>query len=248
MPIQDGRLVSRSVAIDTQTIDAGALSEGIDFFSLDSDDVGDKVLDEIESSLLNWMFNDLAFRRALLEELGFQCDVRWHLELKEPALPEGWRGLPGDVDVLLVPEDPREVVAIEVKRFKVTVGAKGDHVGARTGTRMKRAVEQVLGLREIGFHKIMFMILVPSDSRSSTARNVLCMGPEGRTLMRLANQARKLGLHQDAGILTVTINQPTSKGFRRFVQVSACLIQAAKGRAQDPSLTERLVNAIEKGW
>lgn len=248
MPLIDGWLRFQSVAVDSRTFQIGQLEEGVDFFSLDQHEQGEIVSKESEVSLLRWLNEDTSFRGVLLDELALPRDTRSYPEQKYPALPRDWKGTPGDVDLLLVPQDPREAIAIEAKRFKMSITDGEDFPGARPGKRMKQAVDQITGLVNLGFHKAMLMILVPTDARGSMSKNSLCAGSSGKSLMRLVNLATELDLHQNAGILLVTIDQPTSKDFRTLVTVSACLVKPPKGCNQNPHLTERLVDAQNLGW
>jgi len=239
---------SEFVLSHTLTIKEGDLPGVLSFFDLRTEGNSPRITSSPEAPLVRLLFEEERYRNLLLKELGVEPEVIWELEQKRPILPAGWKSKPGDVDILLLPTDPRLSTAIEAKRYKVTLTPDGELAGSGLEDLIAKGAEQLRGLLSIGFHRVVFMILIPTDGAARQGGNALDHGPSDALFNQILNEINKRQLPEEAGVLIVTVEQPAEASFATLGKVTACLTRAPKAREQAIDLTERIVNALNLGW
>lgn len=231
------------------TVPSGEWPEVLTFFGIESSKENSRITMPKEAALVRALFDDAWFRNGILKVLDFDGGTRYELEQNgQPVLPPGWKSKPGDVDVILVPENPQTAVGIEVKRHKVTLTPAGELTGSDLEGLLQKGIQQTHGLIKMGFHRVALMLIIPTDGAESLAGNILDRGPSNELLDSILNELERRDLPEDAGVLLVTMEQPTGRAFDALKKVSVCLARAPVPRYQAPDLSERLANAVVAGW
>lgn len=231
------------------TVPPGEWPGVLTFFETEAPKDPSRITMPPEAALVRALFDDAWFRKDLLEALELRGSIRHGLEQKgHPVLPPGWNSKPGDVDVVLVPENPRQAVGIEVKRHKVTLRPDGELSGADLEGLLQKGIEQTHGLIKLGFHRVVLMLVIPTDGADSLSGNTLDRGPSNGVFKAILDGIEQRNLSADAGVLLVTVEQPTGLAFETLRKVSVCLARAPRPRVQSLELNERLANAVAAGW
>jgi hypothetical protein len=231
------------------TVPPGALPELITFFGTEAPMDSSRITTPPEAALVRALFDDAKFRSELLKNLDLGESTRYELEQRrQPVLPPGWKSKPGDVDVVLVPDDPRLAIGIEVKRHKVTLMTDGELTGADLEGLLEKGIEQTHGLIKVGFHRVVLMLVIPTDGAKSLSGNTLDRGPSDVVFKAILDEIERRKLSPDVGVLLVTMEQPTGRTFETLRKVSLCLARESMPRGQAHDLSERLANAVANGW
>lgn len=164
-----------------------------------------------EASLAEHLLSrhELAQRR-ILDSLKLEGVIEPAFGIKDPFLPPG-NSHPGDIDALLIPEDVRDTVAVEVKRIKVTTLPDGTDKLNKLG-RIAHGAAQARDLAAIGFPSTWYLLACVVDAAESPSANLLCRGATRSTLDTISETLRACRDDlRDVGVLFLQLVQPARR-------------------------------------
>lgn len=234
------------IAFDTQRlpreIPAGSLYP---FFKDVSPSNASSVTSVEEKEIIRWLFEQSPARNLIFSELQTEQDSFFKLEVTSPIISDP-RKKPGDIDVLICgKQKPHQTIAIECKRVKVTtVDRDNDKVNKING--VGDGVRQANALREFGFHRTYFAILIEVEGKNRTDYNVLSRGSSDSTFTRVYDFPHRDKLHEDIGVIFIEITQPTGKHIDEMAVVGICIDKEANRLDQPTCLTNRIHELLER--
>lgn len=147
---------------------------------------------------------------------------------------------PGDVDMIAIPiADPKQSVAFEVKKVKVTVHENGSETVNRDNQIELKGIDQANGLLKKGFHKVYLVILLVTDAQYKTGKSMPFR--YGDQIHQLYKSQRYSGLHQNVGVILVEMTEPTEASFNFTFSYGVNHYKDAQGQEQPAELTEKLI-------
>ncbi len=175
--------------------------------------------------------------------MGRQEIIQHRLQLKEDILE--WGQKPGDVDILLWPENrPQLAVAIECKRVKVQV----DESGLEKANKLQgitKGIWQSNQLRSLGFHRTYLLILIVTDGRNKKQVNSLFRHANSETIQEVYNIPWHEELDNEVGVIYVQITQPTGLSHNEMYGFGVCIDKQCSRLEQSRTLTDK-IRRLEK--
>ncbi|MCC7075349.1 MAG: hypothetical protein IT383_28810 [Deltaproteobacteria bacterium] len=201
-----------------------------------------------EASMMRAITGEPAFAQLLMRKLLMPDEgVRYALEVARPIIYKPDM-VPGDVDLVCAHEqNPAQAVGVEAKQVRaITSNGEEDEL-KRTG-KILGGIRQANGLRELGFHRSYYLVLVATDGRMKTENNVFARGVRGRTVTAIQevifSESGKRALHPDVGVVVVELVQPAPRAFDELSNVIATVVRMARPVEQPTQLTNRVADAL----
>lgn len=240
------RLKFKRIVFDSARLGPGIIPAGspLQFFIDPPSPDAESATGEPEKRIASWIFMEQPMARNLiLSELALADPCRLKLGVAEPVV-QNRNAKPGDVDVLIFQQDqPHKAVALECKRVKVRAG-----VGAEDRVNKLQdiadGVQQVNALREMGFHRTYFALLIVVDGRHRIKYNTLCRGPSTQTMRQIYDFPLRGDLHPKVGVAFIQIIQPTGKSINEMASIGICVDRNAVPQEQSTDLTRRILCAM----
>lgn len=200
----------------------------------------ERVTDRSEKEIVDWFIGMRPAREILLDELGLPADTYIQTNVAEPLLERNRREPPGDIDLILVP-DPRQAIAIQVKRIRVLADTTHrDRTPGRQLGNVTRLVEQANGSRKIGFCANYALVLIECDGTQRSEYNFLLRDTSPDVFRRIYHLAKDQPIHPDVGLIFVEITQPTNASVDYAAVVAVCEDKRATRLDQPPELSARV--------
>lgn len=218
-----------------QTIRAG---ESFRLFTVEDDgDIEDKVTDQSEEQILQWLMSSSG-GNLLLDKLQLSCHALRAFSVRKPVVENPNHS---DIDLILCePDLPQFSIGIQCKRVKIeSLNEKEDDVNKLPD--VKKAVVQTNKQREnLGFHRNYLLIISQIFGRKFTKENAIFRKARPETRHKIYEFPQRESLHEDVGIIFVEIGQPTGKSFRTQVNICLRVDKEASRLDQSPNLTNRI--------
>jgi hypothetical protein len=217
-----------------QTIRAG---ESFRLFTTEDNGIEDKIIDESEEQILNWLMSSSG-GSLLLDKLELPRNSQQAFSIRKPIVENPRHS---DIDLILCdPELPQFSVGIQCKRVKIeALNERQDEVNKLPD--IKKAVIQANKQREIfGFHRNYLMIISQIFGRNFKHENAIFRKARPETRHQIYEFPQRESLHEDVGIIFVEIGQPTGKSFRTQVNICLRIDKGAARLDQPPNLTNRI--------
>lgn len=190
-----------------------------------------------ETDFLRWLAGQPQLFRLLLGSFGMEGYVCFDTGVSHPFLP---RHGGGDIDLLAVADaDPREAVAIQAKRFKVSLCDGGERVSL-DGEKLDSLIQQCNDTILCGFDRVYGLALVMIDGQLNSTVNVLHRGTSENTFRRLYQFIKSRPLNPAVGMVFVEVVQPTGAHFQEFGLLAVGVDQHARHLGQTGELSERV--------
>lgn len=222
-----------------QTIRAG---ESFRLFTTEDRGIEDKVTDESEEQILQWLMSSSG-GNLLLDKLGLSRNALRTFSVRKPVDENPNHS---DVDLILCESQlPQYSVGIQCKRVKiVSLNEREDDVNKLPD--VKKAVVQANKQREnLGFHRNYLLIVSQIFGRKFTKENAIFRKARPETRHSIYEFPQRESLHEDVGIIFVEIGQPTGKSFRTQVNVCLRIDKEATRLDQTPSLSNRIKDLFQ---
>lgn len=222
-----------------QTIRAG---ESFRLFTTEDRGIEDKVTDESEEQILQWLMSSSG-GNLLLDKLGLSRNALRTFSVRKPVDENPNHS---DVDLILCESQlPQYSVGIQCKRVKiVSLNEREDDVNKLPD--VKKAVVQANKQREnLGFHRNYLLIVSQIFGRKFTKENAIFRTARPETRHSIYEFPQRESLHEDVGIIFVEIGQPTGKSFRTQVNVCLRIDKEATRLDQTPSLSNRIKDLFQ---
>jgi len=219
-------------------------SQTISFFT-ESDNKEQSVSSMSEGQAVQWLFKNTDFINVFLPDLfDNPYEVKCYFELKKPFTQNNVK--PGDIDILLIDtENPEKSIALECKRVKA-VSNEDQTAKVNNIEKIKHGVVQANKYRKLGFHQTYLMIILLDDGRNYNTQNIMFRKTKSDQLNQLYNLHLKETLHNEIGVIFVTINQFTGKSIDQNGAIGFCIDRPAVKSLQEKSLTEKIVQLINQ--
>lgn len=156
-----------------------------------------------EHDFVGMFLRDLYYRNAYLNIKGFEADdaVIW----KDIPLRKFRKNVPGDVDILIVPNGRAEQsTAIQVKRYKIKIESDDADYSRQVGWMadlFDEGVRQANENAELGFSQVYLWIAVLIDSRVRNAGRYTYDGADSRLRSAIRNTISTAKLHPRVGLI-----------------------------------------------
>ena len=232
-------------AFDTFSAPPGAVvGPSIRLFDGFGPESDERVTDQSEAQIVDWLVGLRLARELLLEELGLLADTYTQTAIIEPLIEKNRHQPPGDNDLVLVPE-PHRAIAIQVKRIRVQAETTHkDRTPRRQVGNITRLVEQANGSREIGFAANYALILIECYGVERSEYNFLGRGSSPGVFRRIYHLTKDHPIHPDVGLIFVEIVQPTRTSVDRAGMVAVCVDKPATPMDQPPEIAARVRQLI----
>jgi hypothetical protein len=228
-------------AFDTYSAPPGAtIGPTIRFFDGGGPESDERITDQAEGQIVDWLVGMRSARELLLEELGLPADTYVQTGIIEPLIEQNRRRPPGDIDLIFVPE-PHHAIAIQVKRVRVQAETTHrDRMLGRQLGNITRLVEQANGSRDIGFCANYALVLIECYGVARSEYNFIARGSSPGVFRRVYHMTKDQPLHPDVGLIFVEITQPTRTSVDRAGMVAVCADKQATQLDQPPEITARV--------
>jgi hypothetical protein len=156
-----------------------------------------------EHDFVAMFLRDLHYRNSYLNIHGLGADdaVIW----KDIPLRKFRKGVPGDVDILIVPKGgPENSTAIQVKRYKVKVDSDDADYSRQIGWMgelFDEGVRQANENAELGFSQVYLWITVLIDTRVRNGGHYTYDGPDSRLTSAIKNTMSTAKLQPRVGLI-----------------------------------------------
>ena len=231
----------RFCAFDTYYAPPGSsLPPSVSLFTDDGPESAQKITDQGEREIVDWLVEMRQARELLLEELRLPANTYARTGVTDPLIEKDRRTPPGDIDLIFVP-DPRRAIAIQVKRLRVI--AETTHRDSTPGRQLgniTKLVEQANGSRDIGFCENYALVLVECYGPERADYNFLARGSSPGVFRRIYHLTKDQPLHCDVGLIFVEITQPTRSSHARTGMVAVSVDRSATPLDQSPDITARV--------
>jgi hypothetical protein len=229
-----------SVTLEFKTVAYDSVALPLGFPDIHTSDA---ITAQQEAAVVQWLLGRSPAKGLVMSELKLSEDVSFWPAVAEPVTDLHRK--PGDVDALLCGRDsPHTATAVEAKCVKVVAVAVGQDRVNRLG-KLSKAVQQVNGLRDMGFHESYLAVLCLVDAQERLEPNTVFREMSPKTLSRVYDFPCRDDLHREVGFLIVEIAQPTAKGFNRMANINVCRVQAAIAQDQPIELTNRIAEYVK---
>ncbi|MBS1911507.1 MAG: hypothetical protein JST22_05945 [Bacteroidetes bacterium] len=239
-------------------------------FSIDLD-TSKSVAKQSEADLVQFLCKEGdVFKGFARDYLGL--DERTYLLATNVVQPlrDGRRQKPGDIDVLFVPGAAAEqAIAIECKVVPIVAadyvrapgnggtkvpageftGEEGEYVLSSAKARnrfqaLRRSIEQVTALCELGFHQTYLCVIVAADMQARQGYNWFYRVPSDQEHREIIDQCVGLGLPEECGIVFVQITQPSEMSVLYSGGLMLRLYRAATSLRQTAQITSRVEQLV----
>jgi hypothetical protein len=195
-----------------------------------------------EHDLVAFLLRDLYFRNSYLNIKGLEADdaVIW----KDLPLRGFRKHLPGDVDILIVPNGrPEQSTAIQAKRFKVKI--ESDDADYKVQIKhmadlFDEGVRQANENDALGFSQVYLWILIVTDSRIRNAGRLTYDGADSRLRSAIHNTISTAKLHRRVGLVRIDFVQPLDRAPLAMTASGLSLARLAEPFEQPEELTRWL--------
>jgi len=155
-----------------------------------------------EDKIVNWLMNDLGFKKELYEKLfNGEKNVHYFKTVEEPFTRNGEN--PGDID-LIVFKDINKAIAFECKIVKATSQPNGK-VKINKAKKLKEGALQTNDYLKFGFSQVYFLIVILDDGRYYDKENFIFNHTPEEYLPQVYNGSWKEKLDERIGIIYCTI-------------------------------------------
>lgn len=219
--------------------------------AFDPDSPGDapSVVSMTEEEMTKWICRTEITRKLLFDQFQVEGSSRVYLSVRDPIISDS-NTKPGDIDVLILPSDPRRAIAIEVKRVKVVA------IDSEAGITDKKnkiqelgaGVSQVNALARMGFSQTYLAVLIQVDGRQRTSENLLFRGPLEETLRCVLDFPRRESLDERVGVVFLLVGQPSGKNLDQAAEFGVCVDHQPAIQEQPVGLNERLARLEMHDW
>jgi hypothetical protein len=195
------------------------------------------IADIDEAMLVERVVGDPHWRRTLLNLKGIP-------EGAEPSfrVPLGRlvAGAQGDVDLLLVaPGRPFDAVAVEVKRFKVSLAGVRAGLANKLGE-FKKGVAQANRLARMGFSQTYLWVVVVADTREQNEGQYTYEGLKSELRSSIDASISTCDLLPEVGLMQFEFVQPMDHAPFTLGTYGGHLKRLATARPQDESLSQKI--------
>ena len=205
--------------------------------------VGDSIDRTDETRLLRWAVRQPEILSLLLGSLGMAGPVGFDVEVTSPFLP---RHGAGDIDLLAAPvRNPQEAVAIQAKRFKVTLGDSGDSVSL-DAAKLDTLIRQCNDTIALGFDRVYGLVLIMMDGQTHPAPSLPHRRTSPATFRRLYHFLKSQTLAPGIGLAFMEIVQPTPAGFHELGFVAVGVDEPANHKGQSGEVSARVEKWTDK--
>lgn len=212
----------------------------VSFFTGNGPESDEKVTDQSERQIVNWLVGTQQPRDLLLGELRLPANTYIQTAIIEPLVEKNRRQPPGDIDLLFVP-DARCAIAIQVKRFRVIAETTHkDRTPGRQLGNITNLVKQANGSREIGFSTNYALVLVECYGPARSDYNFISRGSSPGVFRSIYHMTKEQPIHCDVGLVFVEITQPTRASVDRAATVCVRVDKPAIPVEQSPEITARV--------
>lgn len=209
----------------------------------------DRVTAKAEAEILNWLLQTSPARDLLFTSLNLPAATYAQTSIIDPILHSRPARKPGDLDMLLVPQqgDPSRVISIQAKRVKVqAIGRSRDDVSNRHVGNLTDVVQQANGSRELGFHLNYAMVVVQIDGIERSEFNFLARTTTERQFNRIYHRVWDSPLHSDVGVIFIEISQPTGASIDNSGFIAISVDKRAKPLDQPLALNARVRQLMQQ--
>jgi len=212
----------------------------VSFFTGNGPESDEKVTDQSERQIVNWLIGTPQPRELLLGELMLSANTYVQTAIIEPLVEKNRRQPPGDIDLIFVP-DAHRAIAIQVKRFPVIAEtAYKDHTTRGQLGDITKLVEQANGSREIGFWTTYALVLVECYGPARQEYNFASRDSSPGVFSRIYHMTKERPIHRDVGLIFVEITQPTRASVDRAATVCVHVDKPAIPVEQSSEITARV--------
>lgn len=219
---------------DSRIILSGQEQEG-SFFT-NEQQLGASETIKAEPQLVEWLFNNNAFKEMLFEELFFKSPLNFLLQVEKRLLLPNYRKA-GDLDAILY-DNNNELTGIEFKRVKAVVWNDDDNsINKIDG--ISDGVFQVNRLIDMGIHQCYLAILIIVDGRAKTNNNSFFRGLTNEMFSRVYNFDYREKLKDSAGLMFIELVQTTGAPLHERGTIGICIEKYAHPQEQSKEITTR---------
>lgn len=190
-----------------------------------------------ETDFLRWLARQPQLLPLLLGSFEMKGYICFDIGVSHPFLP---RHSGGDIDLLAVAEaDPREAVAVQAKRFKISLCDGGERVSL-DGEKLDTLIQQCNDTILCGFDRVYGLALVMIDGQLNSTVSVLHRGTSENTFRRLYQFVKSRPLNPAVGMVFAEVVQPTGAHFQEYGFLAVGVDQHARHLGQKGELSERV--------
>lgn len=192
----------------------------------------DNILNVTEPELVLFILKN--FGNVLFENLKVPFTYKAFPNVKKPLINKG------DLDLLLVDKQkPQFTYEIEFKRIKI----KSDlPFGINKLNDITKAVKQMKGRLEIGFHKYYLCLVSVFYGENKEANNIFFKKADIKTLDLIYGSKYLTELDNRVGIVGLEVVQPTSKHFNEQCGMLTYIMRQPLPLVQPLALTDLIEN------
>jgi hypothetical protein len=197
-----------------------------------------------EDQAIKWLFQNKPFRQLFIGGFfGDTKNIKTYFGLTEPFTTKNKK--PGDIDLLFVdPDQPDKSVAFECKRVKA-LSIDNQTSKINNAEKIKHGVIQANKYQSLGFHQSYLVIILLDDGRHYNSPNILFRNTSTEQLKRVYDIPWNEPLHNDVGIIFITINQPTGNHINLTGGLGFCIDKLAQPLEQTVSMTNKIIDLIK---